>query len=186
MKEVFALIGKILSKIPLVMILFSVALLSLFLLVAPEALLEFLGVLGLKHTKKAVIGFAFLSSLTVLLVLLCGWMWNRFRSGLSFSGRDARRRLDAIGEWNRSLVRQLYEIPSHSQKLPFQDANVQALLSEHILINAQLGDRLGFDCVLQPWVVKFLDKHKRYLESIKRFDEPFEVRSRLFNRDSFV
>ena len=186
MKEVFAVIWKILAKIPLVMILFSVALISLFLLVAPEPLLEFLGVLSLRHTKKAIIGLAFLSSLTILIVQLCAWGLNSFRSWLSFSGRDAKRRLDAIGEWNRALVRQLYETPSHSQRLPLQSANVQAMLSEHIIINANLGDGLEFDCVLQPWVVEFLDKHKRYLESIKKFDEPFEVRPRLFNRGPFV
>ena len=180
MKEAVAVIWKILAKIPLAMILSSVALFSLFLLVAPESALEFLGVLSLRNAKKAFIGLSFLASLTILIVQLCTWGWNSFRSWLSFSGRDAKRRLDAIGDWNRALVRQLYEIPSHSQKLPLQNANVQALLSGAVLMTSPLGDVMGFDCALQPWVVKFLDKHKEYLESIKRLDTPFGIKLSFF------
>ena len=48
------------------------------------------------------------------------------------------------------------------------DANVNALLAQNIIGKAILGDQIGFDCVLQPWVVRYLDEHPKYLDSIKQ------------------
>lgn len=181
MKEIFSGLVNLLSKIPTRIILVAACLISCILLFAPESLLAFLGVENLRHTHKAIIGLMFLiSSIVVILVILFGiwnWAWDSFRSWQAFSGKDAKRRLDAIGDWNRSLVRQLYEAPTHSQKLPLQNANVQALLSENVIAHSPLGDVLGFDCVLQPWVVQYLDKHKHYLASIAKFDKPYRIES---------
>lgn len=180
-KEVFSGLVKILSKISVKIILVTASLISIFLLSAPESILAFFGVESLRNSHKATIGLTFLISSTVVILIALisawNWAWDSFRSWQAFSGKDARRRLDAIGDWNRSLIRQLYEAPTHSQKLPLQNANVQALLSENVIAHSPLGDVLGFDCVLQPWVVQYLDKHKNYLASITKFDKPYRIES---------
>ncbi len=175
MKEILAGIVKFIVKIPTRIILASICIVSASLLFLPDSILKFLALQNLRDENKSTIGFVLLVSTTVLLLLLVNWLWNCFCNWLSYSGRDAKRRLDVVGDWNRSLIRQLYDAPSHSQKLPLQNANVQVLLSENIIIHSPLGDALGFDCVLQPWVVKYLDSHPRYLDSMKRFDKPFVI-----------
>lgn len=175
MKEILAGIVKFLSKIPTRIILVSICIVSAILLFLPDAMLKFLALQNLRDGNKSTIGLALLVSTTVLMLLFVSWFWDCLCNWLSYSGRDAKRRLDAVGDWNKSLIRQLYDTPSHSQKLPLQNANVQALLSENIIIHSPLGDALGFDCVLQPWVVKYLDSHPKYLKSIKRFDKPFTI-----------
>ena len=175
MSEFFVAILKFVSNIPTRVVLVSVGSISWFLLAAPSSILKFWGLLNFRDNQRAAIGLAALVSTTILIVLLVIWLWGCVRSRRMYSGKDARCRLDAMGEWNKALIRQLYEVPSHSQKLPLQNANVQALLSENIIIHSPLGDAIGFDCVLQPWVVQYLDEHKEYLSSIKKFDAPFTV-----------
>lgn len=175
MKEILAGVVKFLSKIPTRIILASICIVSAILLFPPDAMLKFLALQNLRDGNRSIIGFALLVSTTILMLLLGNWVWNCLCNCLSFCGRDAKRRLDAVGDWNKSLIRQLYDTPSHSQKLPLQSANVQALLSGNIIINSPLGDALGFDCVLQPWVVNYLDSHPKYLASIKPFDKPFTI-----------
>lgn len=180
-KEVFSGLVKILSKISVKIILVTASLISIFLLSAPESILAFFGVEHLRSSHTATIGLTFLISSTIVILMTLIWIWNwawaSLRSWRAFSGKDAKRRLDAIGDWNRSLVRQLYDNPSHSQKLPLQNANVHALLSEKVIAHSPLGDALGFDCVLQPWVVQYLDKHKNYLASMTKFDKPYRIES---------
>ena len=173
MSDFFTAILKFLSNISTKVVLLSVCGVSWFLLAAPDFALSFLGLFNFRDSQRAVIGLTALISTTILMVLLGMWLWGCVRSWRMYSGKDARRRLDAMGEWNKALIRQLYETPSHSQKLPLQNANVQALLSENIIIHSPLGDAIGFDCVLQSWVVQYLDEHQEYLAGIKKFDRPF-------------
>lgn len=177
MKEILVGVLRLATKIPVRDVLVTVCVSSWFLLLAPDSMSDFLGLRGFRDSQRTIIGLSVLVSTIILMLLLVGWIWNCIHDMLVYSGRDAKRRLDAVGEWNRSLVRQLYEIPSHSQKLPLQDANVQALLSENIIINARLGDAIGFDCVLQPWVVRYLNEHRDYLEAMKKFEKPFTCES---------
>lgn len=173
--DFFSAILKFVSNISTTVVLLSVCGVSWFLLAAPDFALSFLGLSNFRDSQRAVIGLIALMSTTILIVLFGIWLWRYVRSWRMYSGKDARRRLDAMGEWNMALIRQLYETPSHSQKLPLQDANVQALLSENVLFQSPLGDLIGFNCALQPWVVKYLDAHQDYLKSIKSFDKPFAV-----------
>ena len=85
-----------------------------------------------------------------------------------------------MSDWSKSLIRQMYEIRSHAQKLPLQNANVTALIQMHIIGRAELGNMSGFDCVLQPWVVKYLDTHPKYVAQIKKFDKPFVIQESPF------
>jgi hypothetical protein len=95
-----------------------------------------------------------------------------------YEGRDARRRIDQVSSWGKALIRQMYESQSRSLKLPLQDGNVAVMIQMQILTHANLGDALGFECVLQPWVVKFLDENQDYLTSLPKFDTPFRSPSR--------
>ena len=180
MKEILLECLKAITKIPIKVILVVIAVVSAILLFSPEQFLLRLKVQEIRQTNGMALGIALIVCTTFLFVFFIVWIWRRFCSWRSFSGHDARRRLDAMGEWNKALVLQLYETPSHSQRLPLQDANVNVLLAQNVLGKAQLGDLAGFDCVLQPWVVRFLDAHPKYRESIKPFDEPFVIRSRFF------
>ena len=175
MKEMLAGIVRILSKIPPLIILASICIVSAIILFSPDAMLKFLALQNLRDGNKSAIGLALLVSAIPLMLIFIYRLWGCLCNWLSYSGRDAKRRLDSVGDWNKSLIRQLYDTPSHSQKLPPQSANVQVLLSVNIIFQSPLGDALGFDCVLQPWVIKYLDSHPRYLESIKRLDKPFTI-----------
>ena len=173
MKEILTGVLNLAAKVPVRTVLATVCVSSWLLLLAPDSMLGFLGLRDARDSQRAMIGFSVLISTTILVLLLVEWIWKHIHDMVAYSGRDAKRRLDAVGEWNRSLIRQLYETPSHSQKLPLQDANVQALLSENIIVHAPLGDAIGFDCVLQPWVVRYLNGHRDYVLAIKKFDKPF-------------
>jgi len=173
MKEVLAGVLKYVSKIPMRDVLITVCVASWFILFAPNSVLSIFGLSNIRDSQRPVIGMISLISTIFLILSLVGWAWRFIRRCLAYSGRDAKRRLDAVGEWNRGLIRQSYETPSHSQKLPLQDANVQALLSENVIVHSPLGDAIGFDCVLQPWVVQYLDGHRDCMLAMKKFDKPF-------------
>lgn len=175
MKEIFLGLLKFVSRIPVWIILASICIVSASLMFAPDFMLRALALQHLRDVHKPTIGLALLISMTILSLLFITWAWNSFRSWSAYSGRDAKRRLDAVGPWNKSLIRQLYERPSHSQKLPLQNVNVQALLAQNIIVHSPLGDVCGFDCVLQPWVVRYLEQHQDYVASIKKFDKPFTI-----------
>jgi hypothetical protein len=175
MKEFFLALMKYVAKIPTKVILLSICIVSAILLFAPASILSFFALKNISDTNRHIFGLIFLVSTIILLLLFVEWSWHCFCSKMAYSGRDAKHRLDAVGDWNKSLIRQLYEQPSHSQKLPLQNANVQALLSENIIIHSPLGDALGFDCILQPWVVRYLDLHHDYVASIKKFDRPYKI-----------
>ena len=180
MKEILLGALKLLPRIHIRYVLGTVCVSSWVVLFAPDSALVFFGLLNFRNTQHSTIGLVALISGVIVTLLLAESLWRRFCRWRSFSGYDAKRRLDALGDWNRSLVRQLYETPSHSQKLPLQSANVHALLSENVIIHSPMGDALGFDCILQPWVVQYLAKHPDYLRMIKNFDEPFTCGSQFF------
>lgn len=181
MKEILVGLVKFLSRIQAMIIIASACIVSSSLLLLPDYILQFLALQSFRDDNKPKIGFVLLVSTTVLSLLFAKWLcklsWDYLRSRLLYSGYDAKRRLDTVGDWNKSLIKQLYDTPSHSQKLPLQNANVQALLSVNVIAHSPLGDALGFDCVLQPWVVEYLASHPKYLNSIKEFDKPFRVES---------
>jgi len=178
MKEIFASLLKFLSQIPTTVLFLTACGVSWLLLLAPTSMVEFLGLKHVCDSHRSVIGLVALSSTTILLIFLLFCLSRRIRGCLIYSGRDARRRLDSMSAWARGLIRQLYESDSHALKLPLQNANVAAMVSEGVLKCAQLGDALGFECVLQPWVVAYLKKHPDYLESIKPLDRPYSASDR--------
>jgi len=173
MKEILSGLLKYASKIPVRDILVTVCVSSWFMLFAPNSVLAIFGLLSVRDSQRQVIGLILLISTTLVTVLSVRWAWRFICSCFAYSGRDAKRRLDAVGEWNRGLIRQLYETPSHSQKLPLQDANVQALLSENIIFHSRFCDAIGFECGLQPWVFHYLDKHPDYVSKIKKLENPY-------------
>ena len=168
MKEILLECVKAIARIPIKVILVAVTLVSGILLYAPEKILFCLRVQEVRQKNGMILGIALLASSVLVFLFLIVWGWRCFRSWTIYSGRDAKRRLDAMGEWNKALVRRLYETPSHAGKLSMLDANVNALLAQNIIGKAILGDQIGFHCVLQPWVVRYLDEHPEYLDSIKR------------------
>lgn len=106
MKELLAGIVKFLSKIPTRIILASICIVSAILLFLPDAMLKFLALQNLRDGNKSTIGLALLVSATVLMLLFINWLWDCLCNWLSYSGRDAKRRLDSVGDWNKSLIRQ--------------------------------------------------------------------------------
>lgn len=177
---VVAELVKAIARIPIRIILASICLSSAFLLFAPQKFLRLLMVQDIHNNFAQILGLGLITSASLLFVLFIVWAYNYIHNALQYSGRDARRRIDAAGDWGKSLIRQLYETPSHAQKLPLQNANVNALIALNILGRAELGNMAGFDCVLQPWVVKYLDAHPKYVAQIIKFDKPFVVQESPF------
>jgi len=168
MKEILLECMKAIARIPVKVVLVAATLVSGILLFAPEKILLCLRVQEVRQSNGMILGIILLASSVLLFLFLIVWGWRCFRSLTMYSGRDAKRRLDALGEWDKELVYRLYKTPSHAAKLPLQSANVVALLAQNILGKALLGDQAGFECVLQPWVLRYLDKHPKYRDSIEK------------------
>lgn len=167
-----------LSAMPLKTILLISDIIVGALLFIPGDKLSYLRLAEFSRTHQSGLGLSFLiiSACWVVLLFCSIVSWIRF--GKMYEGRDARRRIDQVSNWGKALVRQLYESSTRSLKLPLQDGNVDAMIRMQILTHANLGDVFGFECVLQPWVVDFLDKNPKYLEGLPKFDTPYRASSR--------
>lgn len=168
----------IMSAMPLKTILFISDIIVAALLFLPGDKLSCLGLADFSRSHQSGLGLSFLiiSACWVVMSFCSIVSWIRF--GAMYEGRDARRRIDQVSKWGKSLIRQMYESSSRSLKLPLQDGNVAIMIQMQILTHANLGDAFGFDCVLQPWVVEFLDKNPDYLTSLPKFDTPYKSPSR--------
>ena len=167
-----------LSAMPLKTILFISDIIVAALLFIPGDKLSCLGLADFSRSHQSGLGLSFLiiSACWIVLSFCSIVSWIRF--GTMYEGRDARRRIDQVSNWGKALVRQMYESSTRSLKLPLQDGNVDAMIRMQILTHANLGDVFGFECVLQPWVVEFLDKNQDYLTSLPKFDTPYKSPSR--------
>ena len=167
-----------LSAMPLKAILFISDIIVAALLFIPGDKLSYLGLADFSRLHQSGLGLSFLiiSACWVVLSFCSIVSWIRF--GTMYEGRDARRRIDQVSNWGKALIRQMYESPSRSLKLPLQDGNVAIMIRMQILTHANLGDAFGFECVLQPWVVDFLDKNPDYLTSLPKFETPYKSPSR--------
>lgn len=167
-----------LSAMPLKAILFISDIIVAALLFIPGDKLSYLGLADFSRLHQSGLGLSFLiiSACWVVLSFCSIVSWIRF--GTMYEGRDARCRIDQVSNWGKALIRQMYESPSRSLKLPLQDGNVAIMIRMQILTHANLGDAFGFECVLQPWVVEFLSKNPDYLTSLPKFDKPYKSPSR--------
>lgn len=168
----------VLSAMPLKAILFVADIIVGALLFIPSDKLSYLGLdeFGRSHHSGLGLSFLIISACWVVMCSCSIVSWIRF--GTMYEGRDARRRIDQVSNWGKALIRQMYESPSRSLKLPLQDGNVAIMIRMHILTHANLGDAFGFECVLQPWVVEFLSKNPDYLTNLPKFDTPYKSPSR--------
>lgn len=169
---------EVLSAMPLKAILFISDIIVAALLFIPGDKLSYLGLAEFSHSHQSGLGLSFLIISACLVVLsFCSIVsWIRF--GTMYKGRDARRRIDQVSDLGKALIRQMYESPSRSLKLPLQNGNVDAMVRMQILAHPNLGDVFGFECVLQPWVVEFLDKNPDYLTNLPKSDTPYRSPSR--------
>lgn len=147
------------------------------LLFIPSNLLGYLGLEEFACSCKGYLGITFLAGTICLIVIGLPRFINWWKRKRMFKGQDARYRIEQTSDWGKSLIRQLYESPSRSLKLPLQDANVTLMIHTQILTNSQLGDRIGFDCILQPWVVEFLDQNPKDLAKLPKFAKPYKIPS---------
>ena len=167
-----------LSAMPLKSILFVSDIIVAVLLFIPSDKLSYLGLAEFSRSHQSGLGLSFvvISACWIVMCFCSIVLWIRF--GTMYEGKDARRRIDQVSNWGKALVRQMYESSTRSLKLPLQDGNVAIMIRMQILTHANLGDALGFECVLQPWVVEFLDKNPDYLTSLPKFDTPYKSPSR--------
>lgn len=163
-----------LSAMPLKAILFIFDIIVAALLFVPSDKLSYLGLADFSRSHQSALGLSFLIISACWIVMSICSIISWIRYGTMYEGRDARRRIDQVSNWGKALIRQMYESPSRSLKLPLQDGNVAIMIRMQILTHANLGDAFGFECVLQPWVVEFLDKNPDYLNSLPKFDIPYK------------
>lgn len=150
------------------------------LLFVPERVLQLLYISEIVRMHRQCLGLSFLV-VTACLVVMCIHsviQWIRIRK--MYTGNDARKRLGKLSSWAKAMVRQMYESAEHAQKLPLQNGNVAMMLAGGVIGHAQLGDAIGFECYLQPWVVDFLDQNPEFLESLSKFDKPYNVSAGLW------
>ena len=162
-----------LSAMPLKSILFIADIIVAVLLFIPSDKLSYLGLAEFSSSHQSGLGLSFLIISACWIVMCICSIVSLIRFGTIYEGKDARRRIDQVSNWGKALIRQMYESPSISLRLPLQDGNVALMIRMQILTHANLGDAFGFECVLQPWVVEFLDKNPKYLEGLPKFDTPY-------------
>lgn len=147
------------------------------LLFIPSNLLGYLGLEEFACSCKGYLGIIFLAGTICLIVIglprLINW-WKQYKM---FKGRDARYRIDQVSDWGKSLIRQMYESSSRSLKLPLENANVDLMVRMQILTRPAIGDSIGFDHILQPWVVEFLDQNPKDLAKLPKFARPYKIPS---------
>lgn len=157
--------------------LFVVDIVAAALLFIPDPLLTQLGLKDFAYSYKSILGGVLLVGTILLIVIYSHCLFCWWKESRRLKGRNARICIDQASDWGKSLIRQLYESPSRSLKLPAQNANVDLMIRLQILTRPMLGDIVGFDCILQPWVVEFLDKNPKYLAKLPKFEKPYEIPS---------
>lgn len=145
------------------------------LIFVPERVLQLLYISEIVRVHRQCLGLSFLVVAACLVVMCIHSVIQWIRIRKMYTGNDARKRLERLSSWAKAMVRQMYESAEHAQKLPLQNGNVAMMLAGGVIGHAQLGDAIGFECYLQPWVVDFLDKNHDFLESLSKFDKPYNV-----------
>lgn len=103
------------------------------------------------------------------------WRWIMLLVDMLMKEPREKKLLTRQSDWAKSIILQMYKSSTRAQKLPLQDANVMAMMSDQIISLSQMGDVVGFECILNPWVVEYLDKHPEFVASIQPFDTPYQL-----------
>ena len=157
-----------LRLLPLTLIFFIMDTIVILLFFIPIDCLSFLGLLEFRESYRRELGLAVLILSVTWMVVFCFKIVNWWHHRNMYRGTDARRRLNQVSDWGKALIGLLYESSSRSLKLSLKNANVKLMLDLEILASAKLGSVSGVECILQPWVVEFLGKNKKYLENCQK------------------
>lgn len=154
------------EDIPIKRIIAIISITSTFLNFAPDGLLNKLCLLDFRNYVAPYLGIIF--------VVCCAfWVTQIFlyiRKKTAFNERNAKKRFEIISETALTTILKMYKSPTHSTLLNIDDATTLCLENFLFIHRGSVSSHgFEFDYLLQPWVVRYLNKH--YYEYKKLISE---------------
>lgn len=151
---------KLVKRIPFKGILGVITLITSFFLVCPEWLLKKLFLLETRNTIGSFLGLTLIFCIAIWCVFLTSALIKKTRVLLSFSGNKAKKRFKLLSQEATAIVIQMYQSSSYSMELSIGEASTVILENSLFICRGQLSVyNTYFDYFLQPWVIKYLNKH---------------------------
>lgn len=155
-------ISKWFNKIPfLKILLFFNAVLSV-LLFSPDSILNKLFLKSFCNKYSEGLGISFVFCFVALVLFLLSKLVLKVRTISAFTGRNAKRRFEMLSEEALDVVLKMYNSPNYSRTMSLESATATILYKYSFVGRPSYGSGdLMFQFFLQPWVIKYLDKHSR-------------------------
>ena len=175
-------IGEIIDKIFLSFQKMSPALIAIaitcgFIIFAPKAFLEKLGIAELPTYVIQIIGSIFLLSIFLILCIFFSIVSKRIRSAATM--KRIEKAMEELTPEELKRVLFMFYSQGNVLSMSVQDGVTGALVMKGIITHAShVGDGIGlftFQYILQPWAVRYLKKH------IDEYNIPFEKIEREYN-----
>jgi hypothetical protein len=150
--------------------LLPVAMITGFLLFAPNNILDILGLVDLIKQYRPYIGGALLISLGLLLsnILAMLFDFTRQRSEKSKRLKQMRKRLHNLTEEEKALLRGYVERQSRTQYFDMENGVARGLEAERIIFQASNIGRIdSWAYNIQPWAWTYLSGRPELLKSSK-------------------
>ena len=146
--------------------LIAVFVTSGFAIFAPDFILAKLGIQQLSLTVRQIIGGVFILSCSLIIVIISSaiikYCRNRFLSKKALKNLEAEFELLSHDELIRILM--MFHSSGHNISMSIQDGVTGALISKKLIaLASNVPDNVGlltYQCVLQPWVIKYLNNHR--------------------------
>ena len=167
-------------KLPL-KIFAAIALGTGLILFLPESISEKLYLIELRESFGFVIGLIFVISVSIvgISLIICLVKLISDRVLYAKSKRISEQYINNLNDYQKSIVCFLYDEPSHTGGLPWNDGAVRLLEQNFLIIhvgNHHLTSSFNpdFPYMLQPWAVDYLSKHIELLEEFRIAKVHFE------------
>lgn len=135
-----------------------------FLVFAPEKLLRKLHLYTIPESIMSVIGLAFLISLVLVVVIATTKLFKRISRWRSIA--ECKKQLNKLSDEEKMIIVLMYNQPYHILSMSESSGIAGVMRSKCIIgMASNISDGVGyltFKYVLQPWVVKYLDKHPNF------------------------
>jgi hypothetical protein len=148
-------------KIPTERFLAILLLMSLFTIFMPTNILNKLSLIEFINNHKAIISVTFIFTSAYFIVALICKILDKIKNFNSYKKQTEL--LKNLPNAEKKIVLKMYK-NGHSDRLSPTNPYVGSLCNKCIIyMSTNLGYQESFGYTLQPWVAKYIDKHRNYI-----------------------
>lgn len=150
----------LLSKIPYKRILAVITIFVASLLFVPDELLGKIGLLKIRNNFITIIGISFVVCVSIWVVILATALYYKIKKAQFYSDKACQKRFEMLSDAALAVVISMYKTKSRTSELDMSEATTTVLESLYFIGRGSVSVYgTYFDYYLEPWVIKYLNKH---------------------------